>query len=258
MIGAGVLAVVAGVVGVLGVSGRLPLRPLLTFLQFKLDPAKTRIEQLVRLQHPQTGVEVFLVGTTHHYHYDDNGWTVWNLKAVVERVQPDTMLIEMMADAVVDGRVGEGPVEMPFLATLGAERGVHVVGIDSGWDGGWQGRQQRMFEQVQTALSTTTASTGTTPKRVLLASGMMHLQPFVEQLSGAGFVVQPWSDDERKAVSDDAGIAQVWPKGLAPALRAAIARAKSGTLDTDPQRAADMGWFIQIREQILDKMGEPH
>ena len=240
--------VVAGVV-VGGVSGALPVRPLLTFLQFKLNPGKARIQHLVQLRHPQAGNEVFLVGTTHHYHYQDDSWSVWHLKATVEHLHVDTLMIEMMADAVIDGRVGEGPVEMPFLATLGAEMGLKVVGIDSGWDGGWQGRQARMFEQVQTALPST--------KRAIIASGMMHVRPFQDQLTSVGYEVVPWSDDERRAVTDDSTVEKRWPAALAPALRAAIATARAGTLATDPERAADMGWFIQIREEILEKIGSP-
>ncbi len=240
--------VVAGVV-VGGVSGKLPLRPMLTFLQFKLNPGKARIEHLVHLRHPQTGNEVFLVGTTHHFHYQDDAWSIWHLKAAVEHLHVDTLLIEMMADAVVEGRVGEGPVEMPFFATLGADMGLKVVGVDSGWDGGWQGRQARMFEQVQAALPST--------KRALLASGMMHVRPFQEQLTTAGYEVQPWSEDDRRAATDDSSVVKTWPTGLAAALRASIVNARSGTMATDPERAADVGWFVQIREQILDKMGEP-
>ena len=240
--------VAAGVV-VGGVTGKLPLRPVLTFLQFKLNPGKARVEHLVHLRHPTTAQDVFLVGTTHHFHYEDAAWSVWHLKATVEHLQVDTLLIEMMADAIVEGRVGEGPVEMPFFATLGAEMGLKVVGVDSGWEGGWQGRQARMFEQVQAALPST--------KRSIIASGMMHVRPFQEQLTAAGFEVQPWSEDERRAVTDDSSFDKSWPKGLAPALRASIVKARSGTMDTDPERAADVGWFVQIREQILTKMGEP-
>ena len=247
-----VLGLVAAGVVVGAASGRLPIRPLFTFLQFKLSPGTARLQHLVQLREPSTGREVFLVGTTHQYHYEDDDWSIWHLKAVVQHLHVDTLLIEMMADAVNDGRVGEGPVEMPFFATLGAELGLRVVGIDSGWDGGWQGRQDRMFQHVQAALAASPSS-----KRVIVASGMMHVRPFADQFTAAGYQVVPWSEADRRAVSDDADVEKAWPKGLAPALRSAIERARAGNLDTDPQRAADASWFIQIREQILTQMGEP-
>jgi hypothetical protein len=85
----------------------------------------------------------------------------------------------------------------------------------------------------------------------------MHVRPFADQFTAAGYQVVPWSEADRRAVSDDADVEKTWPKGLAGALRSAIERARTGNLDTDPQRAADVSWFIQIREQILTKMGEP-
>ena len=227
------------------VSGRLPVRALLTFVQFRLRPERVRTQQLVQLQNPTTQQVVFLVGTTHQYHYEDPAYSIWHLKAAITGVAADTVFIEMMRDAVEEGRLGEGPVEMPFIALVAKEAGLRVFGVDSGWEGGWQGRQTRMYQQVQRDLPTS--------KRAVIAAGFMHVEQFQTQLEGDGFVVVDWSDEHKSAVCD-APIAQTWPPGLTEALNAAIARAQAGTLDTDPTRAADVDWFISIRQQVLAKM----
>ena len=51
-------------------------------------------------------------------------------------------------------------------------------------------------------------------------------------------------------------MSQDWPVGLASALREAIGRAQQGKMATDPTRAADVDWFISIRQDILRLMGE--
>lgn len=230
------------------VSGRIPVRPLFTFLQFKLRPDKVRTQQLVQLKNPATQQTVFLIGTTHQYHYEDPAYSIWHVKAAVTGLGVDTAFIEMMSDAVAEGRLGEGPVEMPFVATAAKEAGIHVVGVDSGWDGGWRGRQDRMYAQVKARL------TGEAPpKRALIASGFMHVSQFQAQLEEDGFVVVAWSDDEKRAVVDR-DVEKTWPAGFEVALTDAIARARAGKMDTDPERKADLTWFVEVREQVLKKV----
>jgi hypothetical protein len=170
------------------------------------------------------------------------------VKAIVTGLDVDAVLVEMMPDAIDEGRFGDGPVEMPFIALAAKDAGIVVAGMDAGWDGGWRGRQDRMFEHVQRHLPN--------HRRVLITSGFMHVRQFEEQLQAHGFVLAPWSEEERQAIFRRP-VEEVWPKALAPALRAAIGRARAGTLQTDPERSADMEWFIQVRQQVLRTMGEP-
>ncbi len=226
-------------------SGRIPVRPLLTFLQFKIRPDKVRTQQLLQLKNPTTNQTVYLLGTTHQYHYEDPAYSIWHVKAAVTGLQLDSVFIEMMKDAVDEGRWGEGPVEMPFIAYTAKEAGLHVHGVDSGWDGGWQGRQDRMYQQVKAELPST--------KRALIAAGFMHVAQFQRQLEDDGFVVVDWPDDEKRKVTDR-DVEKKWPAGLVAGLEAAIARARAGKLDTDPGRAADVGWFVEVREGVLKKI----
>lgn len=245
-LGAGLGAV--GVVGILGWKNIIPIRPVFTFLKFKLNISRARVEHLVRLRHPETGQVVFLLGTTHHYHYDDPAYSIWHVKAAVTGLDVDTVFLEMMADAVAEGRLGEGPMEMPFIATAAKEAGITIFGVDSGWDNGWRGRQDRMFAQVQEHLGET--------KRCLVTAGFMHTRHYQEQFEGIGFVAEKWSDDEKTAVLDRP-LPKTWPAGFRDVVEASIARARAGQLDTDPSRAANVDWFIEIREQVLKKV-PPH
>ncbi len=244
------LAAVVGVVVAAGVaaaaSGRLPLRPILTFLQFKLNPSKARVQHLVQLKNSTTGQVVFLAGTTHQYHYDDPAYSIWHVKAIVTGLDVEQVLVETMPDAIAEGRYGDGPVEMPFIALAAKEAGIAVAGMDAGWDGGWRGRQDRMFDNVQREM--------VGKKRVLITSGFMHVRQFEEQLTAVGFAVVPWSEEERQALFER-DVEERWPAGLETALKDAIARAEAGKLDTDPERSADVSWFIEVRRQVLQKMG---
>ncbi|MDP2339741.1 MAG: hypothetical protein Q8O67_02185 [Deltaproteobacteria bacterium] len=242
-LGAGAVVVAGIVLG--AVTGRLPVRGILTFVQFRLRPDKVRTQQLVQLKHPTTQQVVFLVGTTHQYHYEDPAYSIWHVKAAVTGVEADTVFIEMMRDAVDEGRFGEGPVEMPFIALCAKEAGLRVFGVDAHWNGGWQGRQGQMYEQVKRDLPTS--------KRAVITSGFMHVQQFQRQLEEDGFVVVDWSDDAKRAVTDRK-VDETWPVGLKAALEAAIERARAGKMDTDPARPGDVEWFISIRQQILSKI----
>ncbi len=244
MLGFGALAIALGVGAF---TGRIPVRPMMTFIQFKLNPTKARVQHLVQLKHPQTGQVIFLIGTTHQYHYTDDAYSIWHVKAVVEGLGVDTVMVEMMPDAVDDGRFGEGPVEMPFIALQARQQGLAVRGIDANWDGGWRGRQDNMFHNVQQVLPDV--------KRGLIASGFMHVRQFEEQFTGIGFERVPWSDAQRQRLFER-HVAETWPVGLAQALQEAIARAQAGNMDTDPTRAADMDWFISVRRDVLRAMGE--
>lgn len=244
---AGVAAFVAG-----AWSGRIPVRPLFTFLQFKLRPDKVRTQQMVQMRNEQTGQTVFLVGTTHQYHYEDPAYSIWHVKAAVTGLGADTVFIEMMADAVDapnQERWGEGPVEMPFVAFAAKEAGLRVVGVDSGWDGGWQGRQARMYEQVKAVLPTT--------KRAVITAGFMHVSQFQRQLEEDGFVAVAWGDDDKRAIVDRK-IEETWPPGFEQALVRAIERAEAGNLETDPERKADLTWFVDVRQQVLSKVRASH
>jgi hypothetical protein len=214
-------------------------------LQFRLRPDKLRTQQLIQLRNPTTKQTVFLLGTTHQYHYEDDDYSIWHVKAVVTGTGVDTVFIEMMKDAVDDGRWGEGPVEMPFIAWAAKEAGIAVHGVDSGWNGGWRGRQDRMYAQVQAELPKT--------KRALIAAGFMHVAQFQRQLEADGFLAVPWSDEEKRAIVD-APVTKTWPPGLEQSLVDAISRARAGQMETDPERQADMKWFIEVREQVLKKI----
>jgi hypothetical protein len=226
-------------------SGRLPIRSMMTFLQFKFSPEKARIQHLLRLRNASTEQVVYLLGTTHQYHYEDDAYSIWHVKAAITGLRPEALFLEMMADAVDGGRLGEGPPEMPFLATLARDERLRLFGVDAGWDGGWQGRQARMFAQVEQHLPKV--------RSALIAAGFMHVQQFREQLEGVGFVVEPWSDAEKVAIMDEP-VAKVLPSGFRAAVVDAVARARRGDFATDPRRRADVAWFIEVREKILARL----
>jgi hypothetical protein len=237
------VAVVAAVLALaaLGIaSGRVPVRSIVTFLQFKLRPDRARTQHLARLQHPATGQIVHLLGTTHHHHYKDDAYSIWHVKAAVLGLGVQTVFIEVMPEAVRAGRLGEGPVEMPFVGLAAQEAGLVVHGMDSGWEGGWRGRQDRMFAAIQERLATS----GNT----LVVSGFMHLRSFQEQLQGEGFAPVPWTEAERNAVFETP-VEKTWPRGLRASLEQAIAAART---NTEP----DQRWFIAIREEILELMAK--
>ena len=219
---------------------RLPVMPLLTFLQFRVWPEQARLQHLVLLQHPGTGQELFVLGTTHEHHYRDAAYSVWHLKAALLALRPDTVFIESMPAEVLAGAWGEGPIEMPFVALAAREAGAKVVGIDAGWEGAWRGRQRQMFENLRAGLLPV--------RRGVVACGFMHVLSFVDQLESEGFVRVPLADRDKEQVLDGP-VDRTWPAGMRAALEAAIARAPGRIQD-----AAELERYVALRRQVLDGM----
>jgi hypothetical protein len=238
-----IVACVLGVAGFVSPDARRAGRSLWAVANFKLNPGQARTEHLVRLRGVD-GQIVVLVGTTHHHLFSNEDFSIWHLKAVFLGLDVDTVLLEVLPGAAP----GDGPVEMPFLRALAGQRGTPVCAIDAPWEGGWRVRQARMFER---ALGCLRASSSPTPRTAFVVTGYLHTRPFVEQFRGAGYVVEPWSDEEKQAL-----LARPVPRVLPPGYRAALEASLAVGVARAAAAGGDEPWDVTVRRRILERVGD--
>lgn len=223
----------------------LALRPLWTVLRIKVAPHTARTEHLVRLRDPATGQTIVILGTTHHHLFTDDDFSIWHVKAAALHLGVDTLLLEMLPDA----SSGDGPVEMPFLRALADQHRVPVCGIDASWDAGWRARQQAMFQHVLAALRPAPLGAADdalpAPRSALLVSGYLHTAAFRQQLEGAGFVTEPWSDVDKQRL-----LAQPVERALPPGFREALQESLERKQEATPPGAAEP-WEVTVRRRVL-------
>ncbi len=238
LVGAGVVASVA-VVG----HHYLSMRTVLLALGLRGSSARTRGHLLTKHVQPTTGQVVFLLGTTHHRLFFEDDYSIWHVKSALQTLAVDTALVELLPEDLAGDRVGDGPVEMPFVVGVARERGLLVRAIDARWDGGWAARQDAMFALLTEGRSDRRA--------IVVVCGYMHLRGIRQRLlEDAGFVDAAWSIGDAEAAFS-APVERVLPRGFREALRASIARARQGRAGAEPFRGADPDWFITVRERVL-------
>jgi hypothetical protein len=239
------LGVVAAVCVTVGgaVFARLPLRSVLLAIGVKARVDVARGFLLTKLVHPETGQVVYLLGTTHDRLFDDAAYSIWHVKSALTSLDVDTALVEVLPEDMQGGRVGDGPVEMPFVVGVAREKGLRVAGIDARWDDGWRARQDTMSRRVREGLAGARAA--------VVVCGYMHLRGFrADLLHDAGFVDAPWTTSDAKgAFGHD--VVHVLPAGFRAALRDSIVRARVGRAGIDPFTGTPSTWFVDVRERVL-------
>jgi len=235
--------VVMGAAGLAAIVGsRLPLRSALLALGLKTRVDVTRGFLLLRLVHPATGQDLFLLGTTHHRLFFDGDYSLWHVKAALQCLDVDAALVEVLPEDLAAGREADGPVEMPFVIGVARARGLAVHGIDARWNDGWRARQDRMFASLQAAVVGVRAA--------VVVCGYLHLRAFREQLLGAGFRDASWGPADAEACF--AGdVARTLPRGFRAAVQASLDRARQGRAGHEPFAGAGTDWFVDVRQRVL-------
>lgn len=205
-------------VAALGISlAMLPLKELISFLDFKFFPESAKFRQVVRLS-DKAGHHVVVVGTIHYDHIGNDHYSFWNLKSVLEILKPELVLVEFRPEANSAGRLGEGPIEMPFIALTAKQFGLRVDGMDD-WSEDFETRENHMVENVKNRIGDS--------RLTLVFTGYSHLPGFVRRLRSSGFSDQPMSKEEIVHIFS-MPVEQKFPDGLAVEYKKIAAWVESG------------------------------
>ncbi len=71
-----------------------------------------------------------VVGTIHRHHLTQAGYPLQLLGALLDRYNPDLVLVEIRPEPFAQGRLEDGPFEMTYVTYLARQRGIPVEPID--------------------------------------------------------------------------------------------------------------------------------
>ncbi|XMB85798.1 hypothetical protein RJG79_10350 [Mycoplasmatota bacterium WC44] len=73
---------------------------------------------------------IYIIGSIHGGHFRSKDYSHMHLKAALENIKPDLLLVESRQEEVENGNLGDGPFEMLYLHLLAKDLGIPVKGID--------------------------------------------------------------------------------------------------------------------------------
>lgn len=74
--------------------------------------------------------QIYFLGTVHTMSLDSEPYSYLNLKAVIENLKPDVLLIESRPDQLAEGNFADGPTEMLYCHLIADKLHIPVKGVD--------------------------------------------------------------------------------------------------------------------------------
>lgn len=74
--------------------------------------------------------EIYMIGSLHGMHFQLESYSFLHLKAALENIKPDLLLLESCQDEIEKGNIADGPPEMIYLHLFAKDLGIPVKGID--------------------------------------------------------------------------------------------------------------------------------
>ena len=208
----------------------LPWRELWSAAQFVIAPEVAKTAHMVRLRNAERQA-LTVIGTVHYRHIETTSYPLWELKAILATLKPTMVFVEERPESIAAGAWGEGPVEMPFCAFVAKEMGIAVRGMDD-WSQDFSTREDKMVVNVLDHLPATGDA--------VVMTGSSHVPGFTARLTRRGFVLDEWSEDERRTALKTT-VEHTYPPGLLAAYLTAIELAEAA------KGPFDAGWAARRR-----------
>lgn len=221
-------------------------------LLFAAVPGYAKRQYLRRLDGPE-GQQVWLLGTIHTAHLHTPQYPLWDLTAVLDHLQPDTVLVEGRAGQWAAGNLCDGPIEMGMVALAARNAGVAVHGMD--W---WQQpdtpavrrsneqREDQMYRRIRPHL---------VPERILVVTGFSHVTEFVTRLMADGHQTTTPDDAQLAAAFEHPEPPTGFPVGMTACLQRRIAE-DSAALDAESNAdwRTHLGSALAVRQRFLQQV----
>ncbi|MBW2700679.1 MAG: hypothetical protein JRF33_07640 [Deltaproteobacteria bacterium] len=234
----------------------LTLPELRTFVAFKLAPSYARnlnFKKMVRFDR----ASVYLLGTIHEDHLTSGEYSLLHLKAVIENLHPDLLLLEQRPQMVAEGYAGDGPIEMPFAHLTALEMSIPVDGIDW-WKKGSSirrtdaNRDDRMYRNLQERIP----AKGT----VLVLCGYSHVPELIERMMNDRYVEAEISSSRRDFLFDIGDSLLSYPPGMKHAIAQRVYQEEQNAkVEIDPAWKSDLLTVATSRRKflsVIEKVGE--
>jgi hypothetical protein len=213
-------------------------------------------EQLLTCRVDAQGQVIYLLGTLHTIHLEYEPYSLWHIKAIIQHLKPDVVLVESRPEELEKDNWADGPVEMPFASLVAVSLGIDARGMD--W---W--RKEDLFldltvrddHMVQNIINVMAEH-----RSGLVLAGYFHLVGFKKRLQQAGYLIKRMKQAEKQALFDLSGVEKIFPEKMKFYLRKRIQLEKESL-----QKETDADWrerlqsVIETRQHflsIVEQIGE--
>jgi hypothetical protein len=246
--------VIGGIAVFLALGAIIARGEIRSAILFAIAPERARDAHLVALTDAE-GRSLYLLGTIHGAHLETPSFSFLHLQAVIDRLNPELVLVESRPEEIAKGNWGDGPIEMAFASLHAKSKGMAADGFDAWSPENLSGRssddrrEDRMMANVALRL----------PGRrvVLVLTGYSHVAELSSRLAAQGWRPRELTGESKRALFDTTGMTLRFPAGMSDAisLRVAQDRAELRTRGRDPER--DDGIRLRLRLlQLIHEVGE--
>ena len=214
---------------------------------------KTFKRRMIR-QYKKSNITLTYLGTLHHMHYTFKEYNFLHIKAILENMKPDLLLIESRQEEINKGNLADGPIEMVYTHLRAKQLGIPVKGIDyfnetTGKPGSTnKPRDLMMFNKLTSELDGY--------HNVLVIVGATHMLMHKRMLKNHGFkrykLSKSLMDDYFTYPQDEVF---AFPKALPELIQTRIKHEQAylKTYKTEPWQKAGKRIITNL-EQLLDKI----
>lgn len=191
---------------------------------------------------------IFLLGTIHGSHLDYSVYSLWHIKAVIENIRPDLLIVESRAKELTKENLGDGPIEMPFAYLIAKNLNLEVGGFD--W---WtkESYNSDSFEREDSMVKNIISSISGYNK-ILVLIGLGHIEYILPRLEKGGFLVTDFSIDEKEYLFNTEKVDCIFPKDLAYYIQKRIDIDKNQLeFETDDEWKERLKSGIEFREDYI-------
>lgn len=179
------------------------------FIMLKINPASYKYKCIHKLV--KNGEEVYIVGTFHHFHITSKEYSLLHIKAVIENLIPDLLLIESRQEEMDMGNIADGPVEMLYSHLVARSHAIMVKGIDWwSWD---ENKILLTYKKRDDIITENIVTNASGHKKVLVIMGAAHMAEEIPRLKKQGYVEYNLSKEEKEKLFIHTDGEIMFPKG---------------------------------------------
>lgn len=156
--------------------------------------------------------DIYFLGTTHSMSLTSKPFSYLELKAVIENLKPDLLLIESRPEQLANKNFADGPPEMLYSHLTAISNGISVKGVD------WWTVNESLPNSTNTIrdnhINENILKSVVGYKKILILMGNAHLGIEQPKLENAGYKTSSFTNSEKDNLFKAKNNKLIYPKGM--------------------------------------------
>lgn len=213
----------------LGIACLVIILPIIIFCDlrllviFKINPVFCRNKCLHKLT--RNGEELYFLGTLHDFHITSKEYSLLHIKAAIENLMPDLLLVESRQEEMDKGNIADGPPEMLYSNLIASSHGITVMGVD--WWSWFDFKIKLTDKERDDNICKNIVEKAPGNKKVLVIMGAAHLLEGIPRLKKQGYIETKLSNEEKDKIFHHLDSEITYPEDTAKYIDIRIEREKS-------------------------------